>query len=387
MITLCEPCLKGQEWELVKQCLDTNWVSYVGPFVDRFEQELAAKAGSQYAVATSSGTAALHIALIMAGVRQDDEVVMPGLSFVAPANAVRYCGAWPTFTDVRKDDWQWDVEKLGSFLRSGCQFIDGRLVNRESGRTIAALLPIHLLGATCDIDAVVSLAKEFDLPVIEDAAECLGALYKGKPIGFKRPGISSARHFVATSFNGNKIITTGGGGAILTNSEEMAVKAKHLSTTAKVGGLDFYHDAIGYNYRLTNMAAALGVSQLEQLNDHVEAKRAIAQRYEEAFGDLEITVHPEPAYCRSTFWMYSVLLECESRPVIERLNDEGIMARPLWVPLSDLPAFTACHPADELSVVNHLYKHGLSLPCSVGLSEGDQARVITAIAKHEELHR
>ena len=159
----------------------------------------------------------------------------------------------------------------------------------------------------------------------------------------------------------------------------MAVKAKHLSTTAKVGGLDFYHDAVGYNYRLTNMAAALGVSQLEQLNDHVEAKRAIARRYEEAFGDLEITVHPEPAYCRSTFWMYSVLLDRVSKPVIERLNDEGVMARPLWIPLSDLPAFADSHLGDDLSNVRHLYKHGISIPCSVALSEGEQDRVITAI--------
>jgi perosamine synthetase len=381
-VPLSIPHLAGHEWEYVKECLDTNWVSYVGPFVERFERELALQAGSKYAVATSSGTAALHVALLLAGVGADDEVLMPGLTFVSPANAVRYCGAWPVFGDIRADDWQWDIGPAARFLETGCAWRQGRLVNKATSRRIAALMPVHLLGGMCDVDAVAELAVQYELPLIEDAAECMGATYKGRAIGAPIPGFRGPFRVVATSFNGNKIITTGGGGALLTDDAALAAKAKHLTTTAKADKIEFFHDRVGYNYRLTNLAAALGVAQLEQLNRFVEIKRAIAARYAAGIGGLPgVMPHPEPANCRSTFWMYSAKLDCLARPVVDRLNAAGVMSRPLWVPLYRLPIFEGCHCAAELREIDRLYRHGLSLPCSVGLNICIQDRVVEFLSK------
>ena len=374
-IPLSVPHLAGNEWTYIKDCLDTNWVSYVGPYVERFEKELAIKVGSRCAVATSSGTAALHVALLLAGVGRDDEVVMPGLTFVAPANAIRYCGAWPTFTDIRADDWQWDVAQVKAFLK-GCGMQDGKLVNKQTGRRIAALLPVHLLGGMCDVDAVAELATHYELPIVEDAAECLGATYKGRPIAAACPVYRGPLRLVITSFNGNKIITTGGGGAIFSDDSAIAGRAKHLTTTAKADKIEFFHDEVGYNYRLTNIAAALGVAQLEKLDEYVEIKRAIAGRYAAAFGDnRHIRTHREPADCRSTFWMYSIRLDRAARPEIDKLNADGIMARPLWVPLHRLPVFKDSCFIYNAEQCDQLHAAGLSLPCSVGLTTKDQQRV------------
>ena len=376
-IPLSVPRLAGNEWAYVKECLDTNWVSYVGPFVDRFERELAVRTGAAVAVATASGTAALHVALRLAGVEADDEVAMPGLTFVAPANAVRYVGAWPLFGDIRADDWQWDVERFARFLETGCAARGGRLVNRTTGRRLAALLPVHLLGGMGDVDAWAELAAKYELPLIEDAAECLGATCKGRPIGAPVPGFRGPFRLVATSFNGNKIITTGGGGALLAEDAALAARAKHLTTTAKADKIEFFHDEVGYNYRLTNLAAALGVAQLEQLDRHVELKRAIAARYADGLGGVPgVRPHPEPAGCRSTFWMYSALLPGAARPVVDRLNAAGVMARPIWMPLVRLPAFAGAAPAMDMPVIEDLYHRGISLPCSAGLEAPEQERVI-----------
>ncbi len=373
LIPLSVPHLAGNEWTYIKECLDTNWVSYVGPFVERFERELAAKTGAQHAVATSSGTAALHVALLLAGVGIDDEVVMPATTFVAPANAVRYCGGWPAFIDIRREDWQLDVTQLADFLAKGCERLAGKLVNCATGRRIAALLPVHLLGGMCDVDAVAELASQYELPIVEDAAECLGATYKGRGIG---AAVQVPWRMVITSFNGNKIITTGGGGAIFTDDAELAAKAKHLTTTAKADKTEFYHDVVGYNYRLTNVAAAMGVAQLQQLDPYVEIKRKIARRYRELFAmHSGLTLHPEPAHCRSTFWMYSLLLGKKARPVVDRLNAAGIQSRPIWVPLHRLPAFGQCYRAAALTVADELYACGLSLPGSVGISDAQICKV------------
>ena len=380
MIPLSVPCLTGREWDYIKECLDTNWVSYVGPFVERFERELAAGAGSAFAVATSSGTAALHVALLMAGVGADDEVLMPGLTFVSPANAVRYCGAWPVLGDVRPDDWQWDIDQVARFLANDCRVQGGRLVNKSTGRRIAALLPVHLLGGLCDVEAVAALAARYELPLVEDAAECLGATRNGRPIGAPVPGFKGPFRMVATSFNGNKIITTGGGGALLTDDAALAAKAKHLTTTAKADKTEFFHDVVGYNYRLTNVAAAMGVAQLEQLDHFVSIKRDIARRYAEGLGRLPgLTLHPEPTSCRSTFWLYSVRLQTPARPVVDRMNAQSIMCRPLWVPINRLPAFASCPCLSALPEIGSLYRHVISLPSSVGLDEAAQARVCAAL--------
>jgi perosamine synthetase len=376
IISLSVPVLRGNEWKYVKECLDTNWVSYVGPFVERFEKELAEKAGAKQSVATSSGTAALHIALILAEVRPNDEVVMPGTTFVAPANAVRYCFAWPTLIDINALDWQVDVNQIADFLARGCSVQDGQLCNKTTGRRIAALMPVHLLGGMCDLDAVAELATRYELPLIEDASECLGATYNGRAIGAPCPAYQGPFRLVTTSFNGNKIITTGGGGAIFSEDVALAARAKHLTTTAKADKIEFFHDEVGYNYRLTNISAALGVAQLEKLKEYVEAKRNIARRYAALLAGCDaIAMHPEPSGCRSTFWMYSVRLNRQARPVIDRLIQHGITARPIWVPLHRLPAFKKAVYSAGSAIAEDFYYRGISLPCSVSLSENEIATV------------
>jgi perosamine synthetase len=374
-IPLSVPVLRGNEWKYVKECLDTNWVSYVGPFVERFEKELAEKAGAKQCVATASGTAALHIALILAGVRPDDDVVMPGTTFVAPANAVRYCGAWPTLIDINASDWQVDVGQMADFLARGCSVRNGQLCNKTTGRRIAALMPVHLLGGMCDLDAVAELATRYQLPLIEDGAECLGATYKGRAIGAPCPAYEGPFRLVATSFNGNKIVTTGSGGAIFSEDPVLAARARHLTTTAKADKIEFFHDEVGYNYRLTNVSAALGVAQLEKLTEYVETKRNIARRYATLFAGCDaIHIHPEPAGCQSTFWMYTVRLNRQARPLIDRLIERGIMARPIWVPLHRLPVFKNVFDVGS-TVADDLYTQAISLPCSVSLSENELATV------------
>jgi len=376
-IPLSEPSLRGNEWNYLKECLDTNWVSYAGPFVDRFERELAAKVGAKYAVATASGTAALHICLLLAGVGHDDEVVMPAVTFVAPANAVRYCGAWPALIDISPNDWQLDVARLEQFLANGCERRGGRLINKATGRQVAALLPVHLLGGMCDVDRVAELATRYDLPLIEDAAECLGTAYKSRPIAAPCPAYRGPMRLVITSFNGNKIITTGGGGTIFTEDPGLAAHARHLTTTAKADKIEFFHDEVGYNYRLTNIAAALGVAQLEKLDEYVEIKRGIAARYAELLkNNPHIKAHPEPQHCRSTFWMYSVMLDRVARPVIDSLNREGVMSRPIWIPIHKLPVFSGKAFQSNVTTAEALYRCGLSLPCGVEITETQVGRVL-----------
>ncbi len=375
VIPLSVPCLTGREWLYIKECLDTNWVSYLGPFVGRFEHKLAEVTQAQHAVAVSSGTSALHVALHLSGVGRDDEVVMPAMTFVAPANAVRYCGAWPVFTDVNEADWQWDVQQVADFLATGCMRKDGRLVNRATGRRIAALLPVHLLGGMCDVDAVIAVAQDYDLPVIEDAAECLGATWHGRGVGAPS---GSIQRIVTTSFNGNKVVTAGGGGALLCNDEELAARARHITTTAKTGSLEFYHDELGFNYRLTNVAAAMGLAQLESLPDYVGIKRKIASRYYEALANLPVVRHPESTGCMSIYWLYTILLRDNSRVVMHALNERGIMARPFWVPMPKLPAFAHAMVYRSTNA-DLLYDRGISLPSSVSLSEEDQGFVIRCL--------
>jgi perosamine synthetase len=371
-IPLSEPKLAGNEWAYIKECLDTNWVSYQGPFVERFEKELASRCGSGFAVATSSGTAALHLALEILGVEPDSEVLMPAITFVAPANAVRYCGAWPTLIDIAADDWQIDVQKLADFLEKRCIPRNGSLYNTQTGRRISALLPVNLLGDICDVDAICTLATQYGLPLIEDAAECLGAKYKGRNIAAPTEAIDNSTRIVITSFNGNKIVTTGGGGALLMNDANLAQRAKHLSTTAKSKALEFYHDEVGYNYRLTNIAAALGVAQLEQLDTFVADKKRIAHQYVKAFKqESRITLHAKSRYGDPIYWLNTITTEKLALPIIMRVNDVGIMCRPLWTPLALLPAFQERSYSYECNFAQYLWKHAISLPSSVGISDAD----------------
>ena len=322
-IPLIVPEIRGNEWKYVKECLDTNWVSSVGSYVDRFERMAAEQAGTKYAVATVNGTAALHIALMLAGVQADDEVVVSALTFIAPANAIRYVGAWPVFIDADTRYWQLDPNQVVDFLERGCTWDGRELRNRKSGRRVKALLPVHILGHPADLDPILAVAAKYSLPVIEDATEGLGARYRGKSLG----GFGKAGCF---SFNGNKIITTGGGGMLVTDDAEWAARAKFSPTQAKDDPIEYVHNAVGYNYRLTNVLAAMGCGQMEQLGEFVEAKRAIAKRYRDALGSLPGICLPEEVdWAFSTFWMYTVLLDekesgLDSRQLLRELGARKI---------------------------------------------------------------
>ncbi|HEY9428674.1 MAG TPA: LegC family aminotransferase [Gemmatimonadaceae bacterium] len=376
-VPLCVPELRGNEWTYVKECLDTNWVSSVGAYVDRFEHAMADRVGVAHAVATVNGTAALHIALQLAGVRADDEVLVSTLTFIAPANAIRYVGAHPVFIDAEPDHWQMDTAKLASFLENDCERQGGELRDRATGRRVSAIVPVHILGHPVEMGAVLELAKRYGLKVVEDATESLGATWRGRPVG-------QLGDIACFSFNGNKLITTGGGGMLVTDDEALAKRARHLTTQAKDDPIEYVHAEVGYNYRLTNVLAALGVAQMEVLDEYIEQKRAIAARYAEGLGDVPgITLMSEAPWARSVFWLYTVLVDervygMDSRALLRTLGERKIQSRPLWQPLH-LSGAHRGESTTECPVAERLNREALSLPCSVGLSESEQARVIEAI--------
>jgi perosamine synthetase len=372
------PHLAGNEWKYLKECLDTNWVSSAGPFVERFEREVAAYVGVPHAVATVNGTAALHAALLAAGVQPGDEVVLPALTFIATANAVAYCGAHPVFLDSEPVSWGLDPEKIADFFSRECAVKDGRVINRSSGRVISALLPVHLYGHPCDLDPMLALTQRYPLAVVEDSAEALGAQYKGRRIGCE--GLAGC-----LSFNGNKIITAGGGGIVLTRDDELARRCRLLTTQAREPGPEWIHREVGFNYRLSNLHAALGCAQLEQLDGFLEAKRQTARHYRELLAPLGgIELQGEAPWARASFWMYSVLLDPAAygdvRRLIARANDEGIGLRPLWRPLHLQPAFAGSQ-AYRIEVAERLYARGVSLPCSVGITPEERERVALYLAE------
>jgi perosamine synthetase len=376
-IPLNVPEIRGNEWRYVKECLDTNWVSSVGAYVDQFEQMVARQAETRHGVATVNGTAALHVALLVAGVQPEDEVLVSTLTFIAPVNAIRYVGAWPVFIDAESTYWQMDPARVVEFLERGCRWSDGALYNRRTGRRVSAVIPVHILGHPVDIDPIMAVAKKFGLKVIEDATEGLGAAYKGRSLG-------CLGDIACFSFNGNKIITTGGGGMIVTDNEEWALKAKYLTTQARDDSVEYVHGEVGYNYRLTNLLAAVGCAQMEQLPAHVAAKRKIASRYTDQLQDLPGIVPMTTApWATSTYWMYTILVNEEkfginSRELIQTLISQKIQCRPLWQPVHQSPAH-AVASIEAMPVAEKLAREGLSLPCSVGLTDSEQDRVIAAV--------
>ena len=376
-IPLSVPHLAGNEWSYVKECLDTGWVSSVGSFVDRFEREFAAKVGSKSAIACASGTAALHVSLLVAGVKPEDEVVLSTLTFIAPANTIRYVQAWPVFMDAEPRYLQMDVAKLADFLENGCRWNGRELHDKTSGRRVSAIVPVHILGHPCDMDPILSLAMKFQLAVIEDATESLGSRYKGRATG-------TIGKLGCFSFNGNKIITTGSGGMIVTDDPALAKHAKHLTTQAKQDALEFVHDEVGFNYRLSNISAAFGVAQLEKIDAYKADKRRIAARYDAAFASVAGIRAPEiAAWAESNEWLYTIRIDpknfgMDSRALMRRLKDSNIETRPLWQPMHRSPAHPdarawKCEEADRINA------EALSIPCSVGLSSEDQERVIGGI--------
>jgi perosamine synthetase len=376
-IPLTVPEIRGNEWLYVKECLDSNWVSSVGSYVDRFEQMVAQQTGTKHGVATVNGTSALHVALLVAGVQPEDEVLVSTLTFIAPVNAIRYVGAWPVLIDAEPNYWQMDPARVAEFLERDCRWSDGILYNRRTRRRVTAVIPVHVLGHPVDLDPILAIARKFGLKVIEDATEGLGATYKGRALG-------CLGDIACFSFNGNKIITTGGGGMLVTDNEEWAQKAKYLTTQAKDDPIEYIHGEVGYNYRLTNLLAAVGCAQMEQLAVYVAAKRKIASRYSEKLLNLPGIVPMKNApWAASTFWMYSILIEEEtfgmdSRTLMRMLGLRKIQCRPLWQPIHQSPAH-ASKDMVAMPIAEQLARRVLSLPCSVGLTESEQDRVITAL--------
>ncbi|MCF4166602.1 LegC family aminotransferase [Zavarzinia compransoris] len=363
-VPLHSPVFQGREWDYVKDCLDTGWVSSVGSYVDAFEAAMAARAGTRFAVATVNGTAALHASLHALGVGPGDLVVCPTLTFVASANAIAYCGASPLLADSEAETLGLDAAGLANFLAK-------RTVRRAGGvylddRRVAAILPVHLFGHAADLTALGEVAADHGLPMVEDASEALGTLHRGRPCG----GVGLIGTF---SFNGNKIVTCGGGGMIVTDDEPLAQRLKHLTTTARLRhAWQFMHDEVGFNYRLPNLNAALGLAQLERLDEMIEGKRRLADFYRERLSGLRgVRFVDEPAGDRSIFWLNAALVTDERMRdrVLEETNEAGIDTRPAWIPMHDLPAFRDTPRTGNFPVATEIVARLVNLPSSAWMAE------------------
>nr|MBD3621647.1 LegC family aminotransferase [Sunxiuqinia sp.] len=334
-IALHEPLFVGNEKKYLEECIDSTFVSSVGKFVDRFEEDIARYTGAKKAIVCVNGTNALHIALLLAGVQRNDEIITQSLTFIATANAISYAGARPVFVDVDRDTLGLSPVSLLNFLQNNTIQKADRCYNKVTNRKIAAVVPMHTFGHPCKIDAIATICKEHHIELVEDAAESLGSYYKGQHTGtFGKIGV--------LSFNGNKIITTGGGGMLLFNDEELAQKAKHLTTQAKVPHpWEFIHDQIGYNYRMPNINAAMGVAQLEQIDQFLVAKRKMAEKYKALFDQLNTQFITEPENSKSNYWLNAILLDNrkERDEFLEYTNKHGIMTRPVWELMNRLPMF------------------------------------------------
>ena len=365
-VSLHEPCFVGNEWAYVKDCIDTGWVSTAGSYVGRFEEMLQDFTNAKHVIATSSGTAALHAVFAGLEIGAGDEVIVPALTFVATANAVTYTGAVPHFADVETTSVGLDASKLRTHLEVMAERRDGQLINIKTRRRIAAITCMHTFGHPSDLDALASLCNDFDIDLIEDAAESLGSYYRGRHTG-------NHGRVATLSFNGNKTVTTGGGGAIMTNDDALAQKLRHITTTAKqVHRWEFIHDDIGYNYRLPNMNAALGCAQLEALPDFLKQKRQLAEAYASAFAKTNgVTFFAEPAWGQSNYWLNLLMLDRADSAlrdqVLEATNDAGFMTRAAWRPMHLLQMFKDC-PSMDLGVTEDIYARLINIPSSPQLA-------------------
>ena len=365
LVPLHEPTFAGNEWLYLKECLDSTFISSAGKFVDRFEVELAAYTGAKHAVAVVNGTAALHTALKLAGVGTNDEVLVPALTFVATANAITYCSAIPHFVDSEEPTLGVDATKLREYLNGNTTQHFGQCVNLKNGRVIRALVPMHTFGHPVDLDGLLAIAKDFNLALVEDAAESLGSYYHDRHTG-------TFGQFGTLSFNGNKTITTGGGGAILTNDAGLAHHARHLTTTAKLPhAWDYVHDEIGYNYRMPNLNAAVGCAQLEQLPALLAAKRELFQRYRAAFAEVAgVSLVAEPQHCQSNYWLQTLLLDADQADhrdqVLAATNAATYKTRPAWILMHELAPFQDC-PRMDLTTAQSLSARLINIPSSSSL--------------------
>jgi perosamine synthetase len=374
MIPLSEPAVLGRELEYVSECVRTTWVSSSGEFVSRFEQALAEYIGVKHAIACDCGTSALHVSLLLAGIEPDDEVIVPDVTFIAPVNAVRYVGAWPVF--VGCDQYCClDAGAVRRFLEQECVVRDGVTFDRATGRRVSGIVPVHVFGTAADMDAFDALAADFGLQVIEDASEALGSAYKGRMCG-------SLARLACLSFNGNKIVTCGGGGAILTDDDALAERARYLTTQAKEPGNEYIHNAVGYNYRMNNILAALGLAQLETMEDRLAAKHRNFQAYEQALGPaLATRLVGQPEWSASNRWFYGYVCEDAGQKAVllDACERAGIQARPLWYPNHLQTPYTGMQ-AFEVDSSVWFYDRLVNLPCSVTLT-ADEVRQVAAVVR------
>ncbi|MXP10919.1 LegC family aminotransferase [Pseudoblastomonas halimionae] len=370
-VPLHEPEFAGNEAAYVSDCIETGWVSSVGSYVDRIEKDLAEFCGTEHAIAVVNGTAALHVSLLLAGVERGDEVLMPTLTFIATANAATYAGAVPHFVDSEATSLGVDPEKLAAHLDAIAELRDGACYNRETGRRISALIVMHAFGHPARMEKLVAVCERWNIPLVEDAAESLGSSYHGTHTG--NFGLVSA-----LSFNGNKVMTTGGGGAILTNDAALAKRAKHLTTTARVPDRwNFIHDEIGFNYRMPNLNAALGCAQLERVPNMLARKRVLAERYAEALDRIDgVSFLREPEDTVSNYWLCTLILDAdragEQEALLGALNDADLMARPVWTLMHRLPMF-ADAPRADVSCAEDLAGRVINVPSSPNLAEPAKA--------------
>jgi len=374
LIPLSVPNIAGNEWKYVKDCLDTGWISSVGSYVNQFEQMVADFAGAKYGVAAVNGTAALHIALLLSGVKQDDYVLLPNLTFVASANSIKYLGAEPLLIDADQDLWQMDLDLLEEFLEKDTQEKNGELIYTPNGRRIGAIMPVHILGNMCDMDRFLSIVKKYPLPIVEDATEALGTSYKGKHAGSFSP-------LGCFSFNGNKIISTGGGGVIVTDDEQLAKHAKHLTTTAKASVDEYYHDEVGYNYRLVNILAAVGVGQMELLPSFIRRKKEAVTFYKkELAGVADIRFQKELPEVKTNGWLFTIQTD-QQQKLLNYLNANNIMSRRFWMPMNKLPMYKDCIYVQHQDNADYIYNTCLSIPCSTSITDEQLAIVAASVKK------
>lgn len=372
LIPLSVPNIAGNEWQYVKECLDTGWISSVGEYVNKFEQMVADFAGAKYGVAAVNGTAALHISLLLSGVKLNDYVLLPNLTFVASANAIKYIGADPLLIDADPDLWQMDLGLLESFLQNDTIKKDGELFYKKDNRRISAIMPVHILGNMCDMDRLQSILSDYPLAVVEDATEALGTSYKGKHAGtFSKLG--------CFSFNGNKIISTGGGGVIVTDDEQLAKKARHITTTAKASVDEYYHDEVGFNYRLVNVLAAIGVAQMEQLPSFIKRKKeAVAYYKKELSGVADIRFQKELPDVQTNGWLFTIQTE-QQQKLLDHLNANKILSRRFWMPMNKLPMYANCPYIQQNDNADYIYNTCLSIPCSTSITDEQLAIVVQEI--------
>ncbi len=372
MLLLSGPNMAGNELKYVTECITTGWVSSVGAYVDQFEKMSAEFAGTKYAVATSSGTTALHTCLVLMGVNSDDYVITPNITFIATCNAIKYTGANPLFIDTDENTWQMNLDLLEEFLNNETEQKKGVCHYKKDGKRIPVIMPVHVLGNIGDMDRLMELAGKHHLIVIEDSTEALGSYYKGRHAG-------SFGLMGTFSYNGNKIITTGGGGMIVTNDEELAKKAKHLTTQAKSDPFEYIHDEIGYNYRLVNVAAAMGVAQMEQLPAFIQRKKEIITFYKtelQGVGDIEFQQVKEEV---NSNWWLPTIKTAKQREVLKVLNDNKMQSRPFWVPMNQLRMFKENIYYNKTDRSDFVYKHCLSIPCSTNITDEELKAVATKI--------